>query len=98
MSSPSRTEALDPSVQSQLGQEMINEMTKTFNSKMTSLATVIDKSLRRRDNIYFRKIDEYVKAIKKMQETNSSLMKLRIDKVFRLSSSLISSKNLQVIL
>lgn len=66
---------------------MINNMTKRFGSKMTSLVTVINKFLRRRDDIYFKKIDEHAEAVKKMQETNSSI-KLLTNKVFGLSSSI----------
>lgn len=47
---------------------MLNDMTSKFENKMTSLSTIIDTSLRRRDNIYFKKLDDHAVAVNKMQE------------------------------
>lgn len=75
---------------------MINDIIENFGSKKTSLTTVINKSLRRRrDDIYFKKIDEHVEAVKKMHDTNSFSMKLLTDKIFGLSSSIHQFKEFE---
>lgn len=73
---------------------MINEMTDKFGSKMTSLSTMIDKSLRRRDDIYFMKFDDHAAAVHKLQEVNSQSMKRLCDKVFDIGSSIRQHKEL----
>lgn len=63
-------------------------MNEKFAKRMTTLTTIIDESLKKRDKINFKKLDNHAATVKSMQDTNAALMKILSDKVFEMNNSL----------
>lgn len=69
--------------------KVLDAMTNKFGKHMNNLVTVLDDLLMKRDEIYFKNLDNYEKDVKSFQTTNATSMMQLTDKVFDMNKSFI---------
>lgn len=57
---------------------------------MDNLVVVLEDSLKKRDEIYFKKIDKDIDVVKTLQDTNFTSLKFLSNKVFDMNKNYIN--------